>query len=168
MFLSSAKTTKCFLCIENSVSFFCQDNKAFLAHREQCFFLLPRQQSVSCAQGTVFLLLRQQSVSCAQGTVFLSPAKTTKCFLCTGNSVSFAKTTKCFLSHWYYYTVYKCLHSKYYVIPNMHWKQFRCLLQWWPIGRKEKRLVLKCKRAFWRFHFFCGSVSFFGGGLNLL
>ena len=51
------------LCIENSVSFFCRDNKVFLVHRKQCFFLFPRQQSVSCA-------------------------------------------------------------------PNMHWKQFRCLLQW--------------------------------------
>ena len=48
-FLSFAKTTKCFLYIENSVSFFCQDNKVFLMYRKQFFFLLPRQQSVSCA-----------------------------------------------------------------------------------------------------------------------
>ena len=65
----------------------------FLLHREQCFFLWPRQQSVSYAQETVFVLLRQKSVSSAQGIVFLS----------------LAKTTKCFLSQCYYYTVYKCL-----------------------------------------------------------
>ena len=32
--------------------------------------------------------------------------------------------------------------------PNMHWKQFRCLLQWWPIVRKGRSKVLICKRAF--------------------
>ena len=32
-----------------STSFLCQDNKVFLVHRKQCFFLLPRHQSVSCA-----------------------------------------------------------------------------------------------------------------------
>ena len=63
VFLSFDKTAKCFLCTENSVSFFCLDNKVFLVHRK----------------------------------VFLSFAKTTKCFLRIGNSVSFAKTTKCFL-----------------------------------------------------------------------
>ena len=72
-FLSFAKTTKCFLYIENSVSFFCQDNKLFLLHRGQHFFLMPRNQSVFCAQKIVFL----------------SFAKTTKCFLYIGNSVSF-------------------------------------------------------------------------------
>ena len=42
-FLSFAKTTKCFFCTEDSISFLCQAIKVFLVHRKQCFFLLPRQ-----------------------------------------------------------------------------------------------------------------------------
>ena len=55
VFLSFALTTKCFLCIENSVSFFCQDNKVFLVYREHYFFPLHRQQNVYSTQKTVFL-----------------------------------------------------------------------------------------------------------------
>ena len=66
-FVVSARET------ENSVSFFCQDNKVSLVHRKQCFFLF----------------LRQQSVSCVKKTVFLSFSETTKCFFCTENSISF-------------------------------------------------------------------------------
>ena len=45
VFLSFAQTTKCFLSIENIISFLCTDNKMSTL---QCFFLLHRQESVSC------------------------------------------------------------------------------------------------------------------------
>ena len=105
VFLSFAVTTKCFFYTGNSVSFFCQDNKERntvpCAQETQCFFLLPRQQVFLVYRKQCFFLQpRQQSVSFAQGTVFLSSAETTKCFFCTGNSVSFfCRDNKVFLLH---------------------------------------------------------------------
>ena len=102
VFLSSAETTKCFLCTENGVSFFCQYNKMFHVHRGQCFFLMLRQQSVSYAQifsktgQKVFPLQKEDSIS------FL--------YIVLSLKTRFTQI--------YYYTVYKCLHCKYYVIPN--------------------------------------------------
>ena len=103
--LSLAETTKCFLCTENSISFisfFCQDNKVFLVHRKQYFFLLPRQQSISYVQETVFLSFAKTTKCflCIDNKVFLSFAETIKCFLCIENSVSFfCQDNKVFLVH---------------------------------------------------------------------
>ena len=43
VFLSFSQTRKCFLSIENIISFLCTDNKMSTLHRKQCFFHLHRQ-----------------------------------------------------------------------------------------------------------------------------
>ena len=97
--------TRCFLCTENSVSFFCIVKKVFLVYREHCLFHLPRQQSIYSAQKTVFL----------------SFALTTKCFLCIENSVSFSCIDN---SVSFFCTDNKVflVHREHYFFP-LHWQQ---------------------------------------------
>ena len=64
VFLSFAKTTKRFLHTGNNVSFSCQDNKVFLVHREQCFFCQDNKVFLVHREQCFFLWPRQQSVSC--------------------------------------------------------------------------------------------------------
>ena len=104
----------------------------FVVHRGQCFFLMLRQQSVSYAQifsktgQKVFPLQKEDSIS------FL--------YIVLSLKTRFTKI--------YYYTVYKCLHSKYYVIPNSTGNSSDACCKWWPIGRKERSLVLMQNRVF--------------------
>ena len=69
--------------------------------------------------------------------------------LCIENSVSFfCRDNKVFLVHRKQCFFLFLGQQSVSCAPNMHWIQFRCLLQWWPIVRKGRSFVLICKRAF--------------------